>query len=797
MSVFSENLEKVLHQALVLANERRHEYATLEHLLLALIDDPDAAAVMIACNVDLKRLKNVLLDYVDNNLSDLLKTNSHGECKPTSGFQRVVQEAVRHVRSAGKSEVTGAHILVAIFSECDSHASYFLQEQEMTRYDAVNFISHNIGKTGDFTNFQASLNMEEVNAEGKNFVNSDEAQKMPNSLHALSAYCVDLTEKARKGKVDILVGRREEINRTIQILCRRSKNNPLYIGDPGVGKTAIAEGFAKQIVDGMVPESLLNAKIFSLDIGNLIAGTRYRGDFEERIKRVIKEIESCPNAILYIDEIHMLVGAGAAAGSSIDASNLLKPVLSSGSMRCIGSTTYSEYRRFFEKDKALVRRFQKIDIDEPSVEDAIEIIKGIKPYFEEYHQLRYSKEAIKAAVELSSRYITSRKLPDKAIDVIDEAGAAQVLQPISKRQKFLTEKDIEKTISSMARVQSKAISKDEDVILANLEKDLGLVVYGQKEAIKAISTSIKLSRAGLSEPHRPIGCYIFSGPTGIGKTEISKQLASCLGIKLLRFDMSEYMERHAVSRLLGAPPGYVGFDQGGILTDAVDQDPYSVVLLDEIEKAHPDIVNILLQVMDYGILTDQSGKKINFRNVILIMTTNAGALEMSKAKIGFSSLQRSGEDKVALKNFFSPEFLNRLDAIIPFVPLSPEVIRQVIRKCIIQLEVQLRDKGISFQISEEVISWLAKNGYDEKMGARPLERVIKEHIKKPLAEEILFGKLKRRGGLVKISLDLDKNPLSPICFGMEYSVDGSDTSEKDIEDVEGVENETDSLTATI
>ncbi|MEG8099025.1 ATP-dependent Clp protease ATP-binding subunit ClpA [Candidatus Liberibacter brunswickensis] len=774
MSFFSENLEKVLHQALVLANERNNEYATLEHLLLALIDDSDASEVMASCNVDLKVLKDDLINYIDNDRSNKLKDGFRVECKPTASFQRVVQRAVLHVQSIGKNIVTGANILVALFSEPDSHATYFLQEQEMTLYDAVNFISHGVSKRREFTNFQSSLNINSSNSGSEGFVNDSKFQSESDRFPALSAYCVDLTEIAKKGKVDVLIGRRYEINRTIQILCRRSKSNPLYVGDPGVGKTAIAQGFAKQIVDGLVPDSLLGARIFSLDIGNLIAGTRYRGDFEERIKKIVKEIESCTNAILYIDEIHTLVGAGSATGISIDASNLLKPALSSGILRCIGATTYSEYRQFFEKDKALVRRFQKIDVDEPSVEDAIEIIKGIKPYFEEHHQLRYSKEAIKAAVELSIRHFSSRKLPDKAIDVIDEAGASQILQPVSKRRKFITEKDIKRTIASMSRsINTTNVSNDDDSVLINLESNLERVIYGQTAAIKKLVCSIKVARAGLSNPNKPIGCYIFSGPTGVGKTEISKQLAFCLGIKLLRFDMSEYMERHAVSRLIGAPPGYVGFDQGGILADSVDQNPYSVVLLDEIEKSHPDVVNILLQIMDNGMLTDQSGRNISFRNVILIMTTNAGALEMSRSRIGFGSSDNDDADKEALRNFFSPEFLNRLDAVIPFSALSPDIIRQVVHKFIMQLECQLQEKGITFNFSEEVINWLVKHGYDVKMGARPLERIIKEYIKIPLADEILFGKLKKGGGIVQVFLNPNKNASSPICFEIEHSANAS------------------------
>ncbi|AGA64869.1 ATP-dependent Clp protease ATP-binding subunit ClpA [Liberibacter crescens BT-1] len=764
MPTFSSNFEKALHQALIFANERSHEYATLEHLLLALIDDTDAAAVMHACNVDLDVLRKSLTDYLDNELSSLVNKKYKDECKPTAGFQRVIQRAVIHVQSSGKNKITGANVLVAIFSERESHAAYFLQEQEMTRYDAVNFISHGIGKHIDFFHWHSSQSM--TNLSSENEFMRDGEMRIRKSQDALSAYCINLNEKAKQGKIDTLIGRQTEINRTIQVLCRRLKNNPLYIGDPGVGKTAVAEGLAKRIVDGQVPESLAKSKIFSLDMGCLIAGTRYRGDFEERLKQVIKEIELCSGAILFIDEIHMLVGAGATSSNSMDASNLLKPALSSGNVRCIGATTYSEYRQFFEKDKALLRRFQKIDIAEPSVEDAIEILKGLKPYFESYHSLRYSQEAVKSAVELSVRYITERKLPDKAIDVLDETGAAQALQPLSRRRKLITEKDIEMTVASIARVPLGNISKDDELDLMNLEKELGSVVYGQEEAIKVLSSSIKMARAGLREPNKPIGCYIFSGPTGVGKTEVSRQLSSFLGVKLLRFDMSEYMERHTVSRLLGAPPGYVGFDQGGLLTDSVDQNPHSVVLLDEIEKAHPDIFSILLQVMDYGMLTDQNGKKINFRNTILIMTTNAGVVEMSKSLIGFSSSKRNDEDKEALKRLFSPEFLNRLDTIVTFSPLPPEVIHKVVLKFIMQLELQLHDKNISFHVSEEAVNWLAEKGYDEQMGARPLARVIQEYIKKPLADEILFGNLKK-GGLVKFLVKTEENKKPVISFEVE------------------------------
>ncbi|MBW9053503.1 ATP-dependent Clp protease ATP-binding subunit ClpA [Rhizobium mesosinicum] len=750
MPTFSPSLEKALHQALTFANERHHEYATLEHLLLALIDDADAASVMGACNVDLDALRKTLLEYVDNELSNLV-TGYDEDSKPTSGFQRVIQRAVIHVQSSGREEVTGANVLVAIFAERESHAAYFLQEQEMTRYDAVNYISHGIGKRPGVSESRPPRGAEDE-SESKPTARGNEEESGPKKQQdALKAYCVNLNEKAKGGKIDPLIGRHAEVNRTIQILCRRSKNNPLYVGDPGVGKTAIAEGLAKRIVEGKVPEALADATIFSLDMGTLLAGTRYRGDFEERLKQVVKELEEYPGAVLFIDEIHTVIGAGATSGGAMDASNLLKPALSSGAIRCIGSTTYKEYRQFFEKDRALVRRFQKIDVNEPSIDDAIEIMKGLKPYFEEYHHLRYSNEAIKTAVELSARYISDRKLPDKAIDVIDETGAAQMLLPPSRRRKLITEKEIEATIATMARIPAKTVSKDDEAVLANLEKELRSVVYGQDVAIEALSTSIKLARAGLREPNKPIGAYVFSGPTGVGKTEVAKQLAASLGVEILRFDMSEYMERHTVSRLLGAPPGYVGFDQGGLLTDGVDQHPHCVVLLDEIEKAHPDIYNILLQVMDHGTLTDHNGKKIDFRNVILIMTTNAGASEMAKAAIGFGSSKRTGEDEEALTRLFTPEFRNRLDAIIPFAALPTAVIHKVVQKFIMQLEAQLSERNVTFDLHEDAIAWLSEKGYDEKMGARPLSRVIQENIKKPLANEILFGKLKK-GGVVNVTV---------------------------------------------
>ena len=748
MPTFSESLEKSLHVALTLANERAQEYATLEHLLLALIDDTHASAVMKACNVDLVQLRETLSDYIDTELANLV-TGYEEDSKPTAGFQRVIQRAVIHVQSSGQEEVTGANVLVAIFAERESHASFFLQEQDMTRYDAVNFISHGIAKRPGSSEPRPIRGIED----GENSLGEEEG---PGSqADALSAYCVNLNEKAKSGKIDPLIGREAEVNRTIQILCRRSKNNPLFVGDPGVGKTAIAEGLAKRIVEKQVPEVLAESTIFSLDMGTLLAGTRYRGDFEERLKQVIKEIEEKPDAIMFIDEIHTVIGAGATSGGAMDASNLLKPALASGTIRCIGSTTFKEYRQFFEKDRALVRRFQKIDIKEPSVVDTIKIMNGLKPYFEEFHEVKYTNEAIKSAVELSARYINDRKLPDKAIDVVDESGASQRLLPLAKRKKQIGVKEIELTVATMARIPPKSVSKDDIVLLSNLDEQLRRVVFGQDMAIDALAASIKLARAGLREPEKPIGSYLFSGPTGVGKTEVAKQLASALGVELQRFDMSEYMERHTVSRLIGAPPGYVGYDQGGLLTDGVDQHPHSVLLLDEIEKAHPDVFNILLQVMDHGKLTDNNGKQVDFRNVILIMTTNAGASEMQKSAIGFGSTKRTGDDEEAINRIFTPEFRNRLDAIIPFTSLPTPVVHKVVEKFIMQLEAQLAERGILFELTKEAIAWIAEKGFDERMGARPLGRVIQEHLKKPLADEVLFGKLKN-GGTVKVTLVKDK-----------------------------------------
>src|SRR5271165_4438626 len=741
MPTFSRNLEQSLHRALALANERHHEYATLEHLLLALLDDPDAAAVMRACNVDLDKLRRSLTAYLESELENLVSEGNE-DSKPTAGFQRVIQRAVIHVQSSGREEVTGANVLVAIFAERESHAAYFLQEQDMTRYDAVNYISHGIAKRPGMSEARPVRGVDEE-TDSKT---GDEPKKKGD---ALEAYCINLNKKAREGKIDPLIGREAEINRTIQVLCRRQKNNPLFVGDAGVGKTAIAEGLARRIVHGEVPDVLKNATVFCLDMGTLLAGTRYRGDFEERLKQVIKELEAYPGAIMFIDEIHTVIGAGATSGGAMDASNLLKPALASGTVRCVGSTTYKEYRQYFEKDRALVRRFQKIDVNEPTIPDAIEILKGLKPYFEDYHKLRYTNEAIKAAVELSSRYIHDRKLPDKAIDVIDESGAAQMLLPEGRRKRTIGIKEIETTIATMARIPPKAVSKDDAEVLKNLQETLKRVVYGQDKAIDALSASIKLARAGLREPEKPIGCYLFSGPTGVGKTEVAKQLAAALGVELIRFDMSEYMERHTVSRLIGAPPGYVGFDQGGLLTDGVDQHPHCVVLLDEIEKAHPDLYNVLLQIMDHGRLTDHNGKQVNFRNVILIMTTNAGAADLAKQAFGFTRSKREGDDHEAINRQFAPEFRNRLDAIVSFAHLNVDVIGMVVEKFVLQLEAQLADRDVTIELSEPAKAWLIEHGYDQQMGARPMARVIQEHIKKPLADEVLFGKLKD-GGHVRV-----------------------------------------------
>jgi ATP-dependent Clp protease ATP-binding subunit ClpA len=750
--MLSRNLEKTLHRALAYANERRHEYATLEHLLLALIEDQDAMAVLRACSVDFEKLRRDVTHYVDNELGNLV-SNHVEDAKPTASFQRVLQRAAIHVQSSGREEVTGANVLVAMFAERESNAVYFLQDQEMTRFDAVNYISHGIAKAPGRSETRRVQGSEEEER------GSTEGGKAKRGHDALDAYCVNLNKKARNGKIDPLIGREHEVDRTIQILCRRQKNNPLYVGDPGVGKTAIAEGLARRIVQREVPEVLQNATIYALDMGALLAGTRYRGDFEERLKAVLAELEATPGSVLFIDEIHTVIGAGATSGGAMDASNLLKPALSSGTIRCIGSTTYKEYRNYFEKDRALVRRFQKIDVNEPSVEDAVKILRGLKPYYERHHKVRYTAEAIRTAVELSARYIGDRKLPDKAIDVIDEVGAAQMLLPENKRRKTITAKEVEAVVATIARIPPKSVSRDDKEVLKNLDRDLKTMVFGQDPAIESLVAAIKLARAGLREQEKPIGSYLFSGPTGVGKTEVARQLARTLGIELTRFDMSEYMERHTVSRLIGAPPGYVGFDQGGLLTDAIDQHPHQVLLLDEIEKAHPDLFNILLQVMDYGKLTDHNGKTVDFRNVILIMTTNAGAADLAKPAIGFGSEVRTGDDQEAINRMFTPEFRNRLDAIISFSPLSPQTIGRVVDKFILQLEEQLADRNVQIVLDQAAHDWLATKGYDKLFGARPLGRVIQENVKKPLAEELLFGKL-TKGGVVKVSVDKETDKLS-------------------------------------
>ena len=748
MPSFSSTLEQAIHAALALANARRHEFATLEHLLLALVDEPDAARVMKACSVDTEELRQTLVEFIDDELANLITDIDGSEAVPTAAFQRVIQRAAIHVQSSGRTEVTGANVLVAIFAERESNAAYFLQEQDMTRYDAVNFIAHGVAKDPAYGENRSVQGAEAAESEDTRTGSSD---KVTEGESALAKYCVDLNEKARTGDVDPLIGRAAEVERCIQVLCRRRKNNPLLVGDPGVGKTAIAEGLARKIVQGETPEVLSKTVIFSLDMGALLAGTRYRGDFEERLKAVVNELESHPDAVLFIDEIHTVIGAGATSGGAMDASNLLKPALQGGKLRCMGSTTYKEFRQHFEKDRALSRRFQKIDVNEPSTEDTIKILKGIKSYFEDHHGVKYTSDAIKTAVELSARYINDRKLPDKAIDVIDEAGAAQHLLAESKRRKTIGTKEIEAVIAKIARIPPKNVSKDDAEVLKDLEKTLKRVVFGQDSAIEALSSAIKLARAGLREPEKPIGNYLFAGPTGVGKTEVAKQLADTLGVELLRFDMSEYMEKHAVSRLIGAPPGYVGFDQGGMLTDGVDQHPHCVLLLDEIEKAHPDVFNILLQVMDHGTLTDHNGRKVDFRNVILIMTSNAGAADMQKAAIGFGRDRREGEDTAAIERTFTPEFRNRLDATISFQPLPKEVILQVVEKFVLQLEAQLMDRNVQIELTRPAAEWLGDKGYDDKMGARPLGRVIQEHIKKPLAEELLFGKL-AKGGVVRVAV---------------------------------------------
>ena len=752
MARFSKSLERSIHRAIALATENKHELATLEHLLFALTEDNDARGVLLACSVEIDELRETLEEYIQDDLARLVVEDLE-EAKPTAGFHRVVQRALIHVETSGRAEVTGANIVVALFAERESHAAYFLQAQGMTRFDAVNYISHGVKKNGQPAP-RAPKGTEEA-----------EGQEAKSGPEALTAYTTDLNEKARKGATDPLIGREAEVERAVQVLCRRRKNNPLFVGDPGVGKTAIAEGLAKKIVEGEVPEVLATATIYSLDMGALLAGTRYRGDFEERLKAVLKECEAHDHAILFIDEIHTIIGAGATSGGAMDASNLLKPALQNGTLKCMGSTTFKEYKQHFEKDRALSRRFQKIDVSEPSVHDTIQILHGLKPAFESHHGVTYTDDAIRVAAELSGKYMTDRKLPDKAIDVIDEAGARQRIVPQDQRVSEIGTHQVEEIVAQMARIPPKSVSKSETESLASLSDDLKRVVFGQDTAIEALTAAIKLARAGLREPDKPIGSYLFAGPTGVGKTEVAKQLAKINGVELLRFDMSEYMERHTVSRLIGAPPGYVGFDQGGgLLTDAVDQNPHAVVLLDEIEKAHPEIFNILLQVMDNGQLTDSHGKKIDFRNVILIMTTNAGAADSVRNAIGFGAGRKTDEQDAAITRMFSPEFRNRLDAIIPFAGLSKPIIDRIVAKFVLQLEAQLADRDVTFELTDEATRWLSERGFDEDMGARPLARTIQEHVKKPIADEILFGRLKD-GGIVRVLVEDGK-------LGFEFIPEG-------------------------
>ena len=741
--MLSENLEQSLHRAMTYAADRGAELVTLEHLLFALIDDSDAIELLTACSVDLKKLKSELDDFMVNTLDKQIDEKSE-DIQPTVSFQRVLQRALVHVQSSGRKQANGANVIIAMFAERESHAVWLLSNQGMTRLDAVSFISHGTSKNPSFSSSKDS-----------NIGNED--SESSNDLKALEKFSKPLVSLAREGKIDPLVGREKEVERCIQVLCRRTKNNPLLVGDPGVGKTAIAEGLAFKIANSQVPEVLEKYEIYSLDMGSLLAGTRYRGDFEERLKAIISEIEEIDNSILFIDEIHTIVGAGATSGGSMDASNLLKPALQSGQLKCMGSTTYKEFRNYFEKDRALSRRFQKVDVEEPSLADTILILNGLKSIYENHHKIKYSSSSLKAAAELSQKYINDRKLPDKAIDVMDETAAAQNLISKSKRKKTIGVKEVEETVSKMARVPSRSISRDDKTLLSNIESDLKRLVFGQHKPIETLSSAIKLSRAGLREPDKPVGNYLFTGPTGVGKTEVARQLALALGVKLTRFDMSEYMERHSVSRLIGAPPGYVGYDQGGLLTEAVDQNPHTVILLDEIEKAHPDLFNILLQVMDHGKLTDNNGKTVDFKSCILIMTSNAGATELSKSAIGFAREGREGADTEAVERIFTPEFRNRLDAIIPFSPLSLETMMHVVDKFIMQLEAQLQEKGVSIILGNKAKKWLAERGYEPAYGARPLARVVQEHIKKPLADMILFGELTMGG---EVFVDVQNNKIT-------------------------------------
>ncbi|MFV2058115.1 MAG: ATP-dependent Clp protease ATP-binding subunit ClpA, partial [Thiohalomonadales bacterium] len=739
--MLSEELELTLNRAFKEARDKRHEFMTVEHLLLALIENPTSKGALRACGADTDELQRDLNKFLDET-TPLLPEQDDREIEPTLGFQRVLQRAVFQVQSSGKKEVTGANVLVAIFSEQESQAVYFLGKQSIARLDVVNYISHGISKVDDQADVGTAVD-DDIEADGQ-------PAKSP-----LDSFTTNLNNLAMQGKIDPLIGRKLEIERTLQILCRRRKNNPLYVGEAGVGKTALAEGLAKQIVDGEVPEILANAVIYSLDLGALLAGTKYRGDFEKRLKSVLTQLKNEPGAILFIDEIHTIIGAGAASGGAMDASNLIKPVLANGDLKCIGATTYSEYRGIFEKDRALARRFQKIDVPEPTVEETVQILDGLKPRFESHHEVRFTRQALRLAAELAERYLPERQLPDKAIDVIDEAGASQRLLVASKRKKTIGTRDIEEIIAKMARIPPKRVSSSDKQGLKSLERNLKLVVYGQDEAITTLSTAIKMSRAGLGNDQKPIGSFLFAGPTGVGKTEVTRQLAKIMGVELIRLDMSEYMERHTVSRLIGAPPGYVGFDQGGLLTEHINKHPYSVVLLDEIEKAHSDVFNLLLQVMDHGSLTDTNGRKADFRNVVLVMTTNAGAEQMSRSSIGFVEQDNSNDNSEAIKRIFTPEFRNRLDSIIQFVPLDQATIGHVVDKFLYELEAKLEDKKVTLSIEPDAREWLAVKGYDEKMGARPMARVIQENIKKPLAEELLFGRL-IHGGHIIISVKDDQ-----------------------------------------
>jgi ATP-dependent Clp protease ATP-binding subunit ClpA len=776
MPIFSQNLEQTLRRSLMLANERRHEYSTLEHLLLALIEDNDASQVLQACSIDIDDLRAVLISYINSDSSNFA-VEAGKDAKPTMGFRRVIQKAVLYTQASGQKEVTGASVLISLFTERESHAVYVLQARNITRFDAINYVNGggvkkhpSLESCGDNEGGGRSEKEDPSVSNGGDPQPSFEENPWPIDSadyaknDTLDSYCINLNRRVREGHIDPLIGREQELDRLFHVLCRRKKNNPLLVGYPGVGKTAIVEGLAFRIVTNDVPDILRGATVFSLDMGLLLAGTRYRGDFEERLKHVIKSIETCRKGILFIDEIHTIIGAGATASGAMDASNLLKPMLSDGTLRCIGATTYEEYRRYFEKDHALIRRFQKIDVNEPSVSEAIDVVQGLRGHLEKFHGLRYTDEAIRAAVELSSRYIPDRRLPDKAIDILDETGASQKLLSESRRKKLITITEIETTVAAMARIPARTVSANDALMLKDLDSALKTAIIGQDHALEAVCSSVKLARAGLRDPEKPMGNYLFAGPTGVGKTELARQLAQALQVELLRFDMSEYMERHTVSRLIGAPPGYIGFEQGGLLTDSVDRHPYSVLLLDEIDKAHPDLFNVLLQIMDYGKLTNPTGKTIDFRNVILIMTTNAGAKSLTYCGYGFTHEAEAVQDCEAIHALFSPEFRNRLDAIVPFQPLSQDIVRSIVHKLVKNLEIQLREKNTTISFTSQAYVWLAEKGYDPLMGARPLAQLIQTCIKVPLSQEILFGNLVN-GGHVTVDVNLEGN------LGLYYSAD--------------------------